>query len=280
MTAKPLTNVLVAGILLAAVVGTGSSVLVAPHHIFMDHRVRSGTIELYNPSDQTEEVSIETVFGYPATDSAGRLFLYTAPDRVGAADARSAAGWIRAFPRRMTIRPGERQTVRLLAEPPAALPDGEYWTRVVVHSKGQQLPVAGVSDTTTIQVGLDLEVRTVIALTYRKGEVSTGVQISELAASIVDDSLLVRPLLRRQSDAAYIGLLRTELVDAFGNVVREWENQVAVYYALHRQLAFGLGDLPEGPYWVRVTVATDRSDVEPENLLPAQTVRDSVLVVR
>lgn len=270
---------IVAGLLLGAAV-KAPGVLVAPHHIFIDHRVRSATIQLFNSSDQTEEVSIETMFGYPATDSLGRVYLYTEDAGESELSGQSAAGWIRAFPRRVTVRPGQRQTVRLLAQPPAGLDDGEYWTRVVVHAKGQRVPVAGVPDSSDIQVGLDLEVRTVIALTYRKGDVHTGVRMSQVAPRIVGDTLYARPLLEREGDAAYIGALRTELIDVAGERVKQWEEQVAVYESLHRQLRYSVADLPPGPYKVRITASTDREDLEPPQLLIATPVSDSATVIR
>lgn len=272
--------IVVAGLLLGAA-ARAPSVLVAPHHIFIDHRVRSATIQLFNASDQTEEVSVETLFGYPATDSLGRVYLYTESDEeISPLAGRSAAGWIRAFPRRVTVRPGQRQTIRLLAQPPADLADGEYWTRVVVHAKGQHVPLAGVPDSANIQVGLDLEVRTVIALTYRKGDVSTRVRMSRVAPRIVGDTLYARPLLERDDEAAFIGVLRTELLDASDEVVRQWEEQVAVYQSLYRQLRYPVADLPPGPYKVRITASTDRTDIEPPDLLVATPVSDSAVVVR
>lgn len=272
--------IVVAGLLLGAA-ARAPSVLVAPHHIFIDHRVRSATIQLFNAGDQAEEVSIETVFGYPATDSLGRVYLYTEPAEGDTEPSgRSAAGWIRAFPRRVTVRPGQRQTIRLLAQPPADLSDGEYWTRVVVHAKGQHVPVAGIPDSANIQVGLDLEVRTVIALTYRKGDVETGVRLSQVAPRIVGDTLYARPLLERAGEAAYIGVLRTEVVDSSGEVVRQWEEQVAVYESLHRQLRYPVSDLASGPYKVRITASTDRHDIEPPDLLVTTPVGDSATVIR
>ena len=281
MRRTSLSYLIIAGGLILGVTATARSVLVAPHHIFIDHSVRSATVQLFNPSDQTEEVEIETLFGYPATDSTGRVYLYSEPDEnIAAANSRSAAGWIRAFPRRVTVRPGQRQTVRLLAQPPADLPDGEYWTRIVVHARGQRVPLSGIPDSASIQVGLDLEVRTLIALTYRKGELNTGVRLSEVEPRIEGDSLFIRPLLERNGAAAYIGVLRTEIVDATGEVARTWEEQVAVYESLHRQLRYSVTDLAPGPYTVRLTAATDRDDIQPSDLLMAHPVSDSAVVVR
>ena len=92
-------------------------VLVAPHAVFIDHRTRSGWVQLYNPGTDPVEVSIEALFGYPITDSAGHLELRTIekPDST----VPSAVEWIQAFPRRAVIPAQTRQTVRLLITPPA-----------------------------------------------------------------------------------------------------------------------------------------------------------------
>src|SRR5207247_1233214 len=92
-------------------------VMVAPHAVFIDHSQRSGSVLLYNPGTEPVEVTISTIFGYPTTDSAGGIKLDTLP----ADSAVSALAWIQAFPRRLTVGPRERQTVRLLARPPIEL---------------------------------------------------------------------------------------------------------------------------------------------------------------
>ena len=52
-------------------------VMVAPHVVYMDHRTRSGSLTLYNPGNDPVEVSIETIFAYPVTDSTGGFLLHT-----------------------------------------------------------------------------------------------------------------------------------------------------------------------------------------------------------
>src|SRR2546427_1503258 len=169
----PLVLALGAGAPLAA-----QGVLVAPHAIYIDHARRSGTVTLYNPNRDPAEVTISTAFGYPVTDALGHFALRTVdrPDST----LPSAAAWVQAFPRRLTIAPLERQTVRLLATPPAGLPDGEYWARLIVSARGGRLPLRGGAGTAAGGVPLNPLVDTNIGLAYRKGPGATGVALSQL----------------------------------------------------------------------------------------------------
>src|SRR2546422_4045203 len=196
-------------ILLCATRLGAQGVVIAPHAVFIDGRARSGSVLLYNPNTEPVEVTISLLFGFPVTDSAGRIVLRTIdrPDST----MRSAADWIQAFPRRLTVPPLERQTIRLLASPPSGLADGEYWARLVIAAKGGQVPISGVADTAAVKVGLTLEVRTIIGMAYRKGAVHTGVAISRLRGAVVGDSLDVWSRIERQGNAAYVGTIHGSL---------------------------------------------------------------------
>lgn len=261
-------------------------VMVAPHAVFIDHNQRSGSVLLYNPGTQPVEVSISTIFGYPTTDSAGAIKL----DTLIADSSTSALAWIQAFPRRLTVGPRERQTIRLLARPPVGLPDGEYWLRLVIAAQAGRVPISGVADTTAIQIGLTLEVRTIIGVNYRKGPVTTGVTLSQLRADVVGDSLITRARLERRGNAAFIGTIRETLVDSMGAVraqlsgdsaVATYASPVGVYFTMEPRLASAIAKpgLPRGRYWLRYEVLTDRDDLDPRVVLQAPPVRDSVQVI-
>jgi hypothetical protein len=264
-----------AGLLAPAAAAQG--VMVAPHAVYIDHRVRSGSVLLYNPGTEPVEVTISTLFGYPATDSAGGIMLRTvdAPDST----LPSALQWIQAFPRRLTVAPLERQTVRLLARPPASLGDGEYWVRLVIAAKAGQVPVTGVQDTTAIQIGLTLEVRTIIGVSYRKGTVATGVGLSNLRAQITGDSLVTWSRLERRGNAAFVGTVRGTLVDSMGAVRTSFNSPLSVYFTMQPRLGTRIGRLPRGRYWLRYEVVAEREDLDPSVVLPAPAVRDSVQLV-
>lgn len=252
-------------------------VVVAPHAVYLDHRTRSASITLYNPGAEATEVSIEFLFGYPVTDSVGDFTLME-PDSV-TAEMPSAHRWIEAFPRRVTIGPLQRQTVRLLARPPANLADGEYWSRVVIVAKGGSVPVSN-ADSANISIGLDLEIRTRIPLTYRKGVLQSGIALSQLTAQRTSsDSLAIRARLVRQGTAAYVGTARGTLVNESGKTVGTFMEPVAVYYDANPVFTIPVAGLPAGKYTARIEVASDRPDITPEQLLKSATVRDSISVV-
>jgi len=254
----------------------GQGVLVAPHAVYIDHARRSGTVTLYNPNPDPAEVTISTAFGYPVTDSLGQFELRTVdqPDTT----LPSAAAWVQAFPRRLTIAPRERQTVRLLAAPPAGLPDGEYWARLIISARGGTVPVAGVADTSAVRVELNLVVNTNIGLAYRKGPVATGVALSRLRGRVRRDSVEVWSRLERRGTAAYVGTVHTVLVDTTGHVRSTMSAPIAVYFVMEPRYALSTSGLPPGRYWLRYELVTEREDLEPAVVLRAAAVRDSVEV--
>jgi hypothetical protein len=249
-------------------------VLVAPHAVFIDHATRSGSVTLYNPGDTPVEVSVTFAFGYPKTDSAGALSVELAPEPPAGQPA--ATAWLQAFPRRVTVGQQKRQTIRILATPPAGLPDGEYWGRIIIGAKGGTVAVAGVPDSSGISVGVNLEVRTVISVTYRKGALTTGLTLAPLGASYAGDTVAIRVPMTRTGTAAYLGTLRASVVDAKGSVKGEDQRSVAVYYDLDPRIVVPVGALAPGTYRARVSVATDRSDLPAKAALPAPLARDSV----
>ena len=251
-------------------------VLIAPTTVVIDARSRTSSILLVNQGDEPAEVDISTFFAYTVTDSTGQLQLHT-PDSTEPGLV-SAAEWIRAFPRRMTIAPKSQQTVRLLVSPPADLPDGEYWARLAVLARGGRVPLETSTDTSLVNVGLSIEVRTLLPVLYRKGKVETGIALSGLRASRVADSVVMRGRLERQGNAAMIGTLRGELVDAAGRVRASFTQPVSTYLSLEPRFVAPADSVPSGEYTLRMEVSPERRDLPPEALLPFRAVRDSVAV--
>jgi len=243
--------------------------MISPHALFIDHEEGSAVLYVQNTEYEPVEVFVELQFGYLVSDSLGGVRLELIEDP--APDQPSATGWIRALPRRAIVYPMDRQAIRLLAQPPADLPDGEYWSRVLVTTRKAPTPTPVTADG-TIQVGLTLQTRTILSLNYRKGSVSTAVNLKDFQAKFENGKLVAEVDMEREGNAAYLGNLDLVLMDSKGQTVDQWNRAIAVYYDLFRRLSFPLDELNGGDYQLQLRLSTKRTDIPTQVVLPAKTV--------
>ncbi len=267
---------LLAVLLLGPGVAEAQGVLVAPHALFVDHRTRSGWLQLHNPAAEPVEISIGVLFGYPVTDSLGFLELKMVEEPDSAFP--SAMPWIQMFPRRTVVPPQGSQTVRLMVRPPAGLPDGEYWARVMIAARGGSVPLVTTDTTSGIQIGLNLEVRTIIPLLYRKGTLATGVVLSALRAVPEGDSLMVRMKMARTGSAAFLGTVTGSLLNETGSAVAGFQMPISVYYDIEPRFMLSLEGVPPGNYRLQLVATSARDDIAPESVIPAATVSESISI--
>lgn len=247
--------------------GRAWAVTVSPTALFIDSRSPTGTLTLYNSGTRPEELEVTFAFGYPVSDAAGTVNVVLVD--TAAAGEPSVVPWLRAFPRRLVLQPGQRQTLRVMVQAPPTLAAGEYWGRVVVHSRGGQTPV----EQTQGEVRMQLEVETAIAtaVLFRKGEVATGMAVRGATASLGAEGVAFSVDMERQGTAAFLGRVHAEVLSG-GRVVAEIEDAVAVYRTLRRSYILPLpaGTRTEG-LSVRYVVDTDRPDL-PSGALRAAPV--------
>ena len=275
MLRSPIRAALLA-LLLVPARGFAQSLMVASPIVTIDDRTRTGLVVLINDGIVPMEASISTFYGYPVTDSLGRMYLRTFTDLADTMP--SAAAWVQCFPRRLHIEPKSRATVRLLVTPPANLASGEYWARLVVATKGGQISLGGLPDSSGIEAKLDIEVRSVVGLFYRVGAVKTGVALANLRSTEQGDSLVGRVALTRQGNAAFVGSIKAQLRDTIGNVRAERLLPLGVYYTLEPRFSLPVAGLPPGRYALTVEALSNRPDLPSNLLLSTVPVQTSVEV--
>lgn len=246
------------------------AVTVSPSALYIDWRTRSGVLTLLNTGTQPEEIEIGFAFGYPQTDSLGRIRVQLFD--VAPAGEPSAISWLRAFPRRLRLEPGQRQVVRILVQPPADLLPGEYWARVLVKSRGAVAPIEQRTEQVHLQIGVETVIAT--ALSYRNGAVNTGLQVSAVEAVPSDSGVSVVLQLTRTGNAAFLGRLNATLVSPSGESVAQLREDFAVYRELRRSFTIPVAKLPASwaGYTVRWTINTERPDLPPEGPLPVSPI--------
>lgn len=257
-------------ILLAAGAAALRGVSVSPMSVFMTHGSRTATMTLYNPNPLPEEIEISFSFGYPQSDSAGDVTVPLA--EVAPEGEPAATSWLRAFPRRLVLQPGQQQVIRLLAQPPADLPDGEYWSRVLVTATGGRPPVEQQVQP-DVRVAISMRTVIVASLNYRKGRLSTGLSVTGSSAVRTPDGVQVTLDMERQNQAAYLGRIRLDVLDAAGRTLHQEEDIVSVYRRLRRR--FVIPDVP-GAARVRYTFDTERPELGQANIIAAPSVSGTV----
>lgn len=254
----------------------GRAVLVSPLAIFMDQRSRSSEIRLANTSAHAEEVTIDLKYGYSTTDSLERPMTPSFEPESVSVEAPSAARWIRVFPRKVVLAPGQVQIVRLFASPPAGLPDGEYWARFLASSR--TLPDTSAAEQ-GIRAGISFQIITSLPLWYRKGAVTTSATVDTLDAVAINDSLRVRFVLTRGGNASFLGTAKFALLDAKEKPVREWQLPLSVFMRYRRRAVFPLDKAPPGTYTLGMTLSAVRADLRQPDITPAVDARARVTVV-
>jgi P pilus assembly chaperone PapD len=259
--------------LLALTSSAAHAVTVSPTAVYITSRNPSALLTLMNTGSRPEEIELSIGFGYPVSDTAGVLRVDIVD--TAASGEPSLTSFLRVFPRRLVLQPGQRQVVRVMVAMPAGAADGEYWGRVLVKSRGGEPPIEQSEGNVRMQLSLETTFAT--AVFYHKGEMKTGITVSSAAARRMGDSVQFTLDLKREGNSAYLGRIRAELLDAKGGSVAEVEDVVAVYRTLRRRFVLRTGKaLPPGAYTVRYTVDTERPDLPPQGPIKALPVTGTV----
>ncbi|MEO6527531.1 MAG: hypothetical protein ABIP93_12955 [Gemmatimonadaceae bacterium] len=261
--------------LMAFPIAIARAVTVSPTAVYISAKSPTALLTLINTGSRAEEIELSIGFGYPVSDSAGVL-------RVDIVDSAasgepSLTSYLRVFPRRLVLQPGQRQVVRVMVTMPAGAGDGEYWGRVLVKSRGGEPPIEQAQGDVKMQLSLETTFAT--AVFYHKGDVTTAVSVPAASARKLSDGAELTIDLERGGNGAFLGRVHAELLDASGAVVAEVEDVVAVYRALRRRFVLrSEKPIPAGAYSVRYLVDTERPDLPPQGPLKAVAVRGTVEV--
>ncbi len=265
-------TVLLALLLLLSAGRIFASVLVAPTVVVLSDLKRTGRIILRNPGNTPKEVSVRFSFGLPESDSLGNVTVQL--DDSALTDPRSAATWIKAFPRKMVLPAGAQQIVRFVANPPKDLTDGEYWARVVVSSQSAASELPATPQAGEISAKINSIIQTAISLKYRTGDLDAALDVSQPKASLTDGKVVVMIDMTNRGNVSYLGLLSCRLLDAEKKEVMAMSQNVAVYYDLRRRIDLPVPDSGfVAPYQVEMTISTTgRTDVPVTEIVPGNRV--------
>ncbi len=252
-------------LLLISLTSVDASIIVAPTSAILGDRERTTTLELHNPTTDPVEVSVALAFGFPVSDSLGEITVPVEDSNI--TDPQSVVGWIRAFPRQVIVPPLSKQALRLMARPPADLPEGEYWGRLIVTSRPVSEPSVS-TDEGAITTELRMVTMTSMTVKYRRGDPSAGLALRNVKT--IRDTSEVRLLLDlvATGSASYVGVLTAIARDADGRQLDRQEINLAVYRQLTRRVIFPTSQLTAAIASVDISISTDgRTDIDPRLMI-------------
>lgn len=248
---------------LGAVAAVARAVTISPTLVVLDPRRRIAEVALFNNGAAPEELSLKLRYGTWEADSLGRAEVVLSDSLPGL----PKAGWVTVFPSRVVLLPGARQTVRVVARPPAGLADGEYPFRLLIASQPAEVTAPSRPDGITTK--LMMQITQSVPVYYRVGSLTTRLAFAGARATPAPDSVAVDLDFRHEGAAAWVGTATLTLLGADGATVFEQRLPVTVSRSERRRLV--LPRAAAGPVVtaVRIRMATRRDDLARDDLLPA-----------
>ncbi len=250
-----------------------AQVTIAPTNLFIDSNTRFGTYMVVNGSNSNQEVSIDFFFGYTGNDDEGNRVLVDS-DSIAALN-HSVAENVRAFPRNFTLSPGQRQIVRLRVNLDNDVPDGTYWARIRTSST-QESPPVEIQDNTNVAASVGITVEQVTGLYFKKGEVNTGIEISNMTAERESNNLIVKADLLRTGNSPFLGSITTTVYDQNNSVVTNSVTSTTIFFDGIFKRSLDITGLNPGNYRIEMKFETSRSDVSGTDIIQMPTVTNSI----
>lgn len=233
--------------------------------LFLTQSTRSVAVTISNPTEKTLEIWLTPKFGYIVSKDSGEADIYM--DTTGT-PPQSAAGWIDIYPKRFRLGPLESQVVRLTATPPPALDEGEYWSRIYIASQD-----VNPSFLEKKKSGFMLIEQLGIPFHYRKGLVTTGLDITNLNATAKDNKIFLSLDMTRTGNASFWGSATIRIFRGPGReMIFKKVKDIVVYTKFAGLFTLNQGEIPSGKYNVEIEFKTDgRSDIKKSELIQSES---------
>lgn len=253
-----------------------AQVTLLPTTVFLSENPGIGSVDVRNDTGIRQEVSIGFEFAYLGNDRKGNLKMID--DDAEMETRFSIDRQIRAFPRTFMLSPGSRQTVRIQVRPSGGRPDGVYWTRAIVTSRVAAEDPGRLNVNEKLGTRIQYVFKQNIPVFYRKGDVTTGLEITGVKTEVSGTGIKVQARLRPTGNAPFNGSADAILRNSSGQVVASQHSTTVIYAESLRLLELPFSDviMDRGNYTLELRYQTKRRDISPSDLVQAPPVSRTV----
>lgn len=236
-----------------------SQIALSPNAIFIDPESRSGQLTLTNRGSDTKQVEIYFKFGYPVFDSLGIPNMIFGDSLPLAKN--SLNPFVKVFPKKLVLEPNKEQTVRFLLKNTGQLPDGSYWTRVVIKASPMLKQAdTNISDKITGSMVFVTESNTIIV--YEKGKVSTDLKLQSINTQLDSQKVNLMMSFSRGGNSPFWGTANINIYDKNDDLVDVKSEVFPVYTDGTRRFAFDKNKFKGGDYSAEIFISAEHPDIK------------------
>jgi len=195
-------------------VSAQGNLLVAPIRVVFEGTKQKEDLNLTNIGQDTAVYLVSFIHYQMQMDGSFKQL-----DNVDSLTTR-ADKFLRIFPRKVVLPPGESQTIRMQFRKPAGMANGEYRSHLYFRAE-KEVTALGMStaqaDTTKMSVSITPVFGISIPVIIRNGNLEYKMSLSDVNLTAVNDTVSnVSFLINRKGDRSSYGNLRVEFVPASG----------------------------------------------------------------
>lgn len=237
-----------------------ANVRVSPPLLFLNEPSRSTSFKVMNLTDNEIEIWLEIKYGFVTTDDSNNIYIKLT-DKIES-DDQPAHTWSKSYPAKFVLKSRDIQFVRIIVNPPSGLQDGEYWARLEINSKPLvKRPLIQGDNTGQPKIGLEIINQQSIPFHYRKGKISTGVDIISNPEIYVNEYVInFLANFRRFGNSSYWGRMNFQLKDSKGKLVKQHRQNLVIYKDITLNYKIDITGVATGDYILEATAETIRDD--------------------
>jgi P pilus assembly chaperone PapD len=226
-----------------------SQVVVTPYIVMIDEKNKFGTYTVVNETNETEEVSIAFKFEYLKSDAEGNL-LYDPTET----NMNSAVSWIKAFPKKFVLKPGEKQIVRMTIDPPSGLAKGTYWAKIVTSSQKQE---KFIDTSGNIKARINFVLNQITTVLFKNQKYENQVDLTGVNVTVDNESVNILSSVSVKGDQPFYAQFTYKIYDAGNKVVSENTEFLGLFFDIQKKYKIPVNTLQPGNYSAEVTLGSD-----------------------
>jgi len=203
---------------------------ILPTRVVMDDKTRSVSLTLVNQGN--EEASYRMFFRNIRMSDEGKFNIIEEGDDIS--KERFADKMLRFSPRRISIPPQSKQTIRVVARKPQGLEKGEYRSHMVFRRLPKQQSVLEQTNNDALELAIQPVVEVTIPIIVRHNDPEASVELSQLTVQADKDdptNHIAQVNINRDGDRSIYGDLELIWESTTGNRYTVGEARgLSVYY--------------------------------------------------